>query len=40
MWSRDLRDGLGDGLRTLTPQAAIDTMSRYATGPAAGLIRE
>lgn len=22
MWSRDLRDGLGDGRRTLTPQAA------------------
>lgn len=31
---RELRDGLGDGRRTLTPQAAIDTMSRYATGAA------
>ncbi|MFE3606214.1 cupin domain-containing protein [Streptomyces goshikiensis] len=36
---RDLRDGLGDGRRTLTPQAAVDTMSRYATEPAAGLTR-
>lgn len=33
---RDLQEALADG-RPLTPQANIDTMSRYATEPATDL---